>query len=405
VVEIKLNKEGYLDLNDLKEKLNDKRYKDRVKIGSFSAASNVTGIKTDVYEVGKILHENNALACFDYAASAPYVEIDMNKSDKEYIDAVFFSPHKFIGGPGSPGVLVVNGRLYNRDLAPTVAGGGTVDYVSEFGHDFYKNPEDREKAGTPAIIQAIKASLAIELKREIGTEKIEKIEEKYTKIFMDKLKNNKNVEILGPLDPEKRISIISFRIKHNDKHLHPRLATRLLNDLFGIQSRAGCACAGPYGHRLLGIGQEDSIKYRNIVQKEIHSLKPGWTRINLHYTMTEVEVDYIIKAVEFIGEYGYLFLDEYEIDLLSGKWTHIEYDTDIEAVENFGVKRSFKYIDEDFELEPNVDRESEYDKYLKAAYEMAENLEEKFSEDYKEYKDDFYEQIRWFEFINYKNLI
>jgi len=405
VVEIELNNEGYLNIEDLKIKLNDKKYRDRVKIGSFSAASNVTGIKTDVYKVAKILHDNDALACFDYAASAPYVEINMNRSEEEYLDAVFFSPHKFIGGPGSPGILVVNGKLYNKDLAPTVAGGGTVDYVSEFGHDFYKNPEDREKAGTPAIIQAIKASLAIELKRDIGIDNIEIIENKFTKIFMDKFKNNEKIDILGPKDPEKRISIISFRVKHSGKHLHPRLVTRLLNDLFGIQSRAGCACAGPYGHKLLGIDEENSVKFRNMVQKDIHSLKPGWTRINLHYTMTEVELDFLIKAVEFIGEYGYLFLEEYEIDLLSGKWTHKDYNQDISAVQNFGIKKSFQYMDTDFKLEPNINRELEYDRYLKEAYEISEKISENFSGNYKKYKDELYEEVRWFEFINYKNII
>jgi len=405
VVEIELNNEGYLNIEDLKIKLNDKKYRDRVKIGSFSAASNVTGIKTDVYKVAKILHDNDALACFDYAASAPYVEINMNRSEEEYLDAVFFSPHKFIGGPGSPGILVVNGKLYNKDLAPTVAGGGTVDYVSEFGHDFYKNPEDREKAGTPAIIQAIKASLAIELKRDIGIDNIEIIENKFTKIFMDKFKNNEKIDILGPKDPEKRISIISFRVKHSGKHLHPRLVTRLLNDLFGIQSRAGCACAGPYGHKLLGIDEENSEKFRNMVQKDIHSLKPGWTRINLHYTMTEVELNFLIKAVEFIGEYGYLFLEEYEIDLLSGKWTHKDYNQDISAVQNFGIKKSFQYMDTDFKLEPNINRELEYDRYLKEAYEISEKISENFSGNYKKYKDELYEEVRWFEFINYKNMI
>src|SRR6056297_2071103 len=405
VVEIELNNEGYLNIEDLKIKLNDKKYRDRVKIGSFSAASNVTGIKTDVYKVAKILHDNDALACFDYAASAPYVEINMNRSEEEYLDAVFFSPHKFIGGPGSPGILVVNGKLYNKDLAPTVAGGGTVDYVSEFGHDFYKNPEDREKAGTPAIIQAIKASLAIELKRDIGIDNIEIIENKFTKIFMDKFKNNEKIDILGPKDPEKRISIISFRVKHSGKHLHPRLVTRLLNDLFGIQSRAGCACAGPYGHKLLGIDSEKSEIFRKIIQKDIHSLKPGWTRINLHYTMMEEEVEFLLDAVDFISKYGYLFLEEYEIDLMTGNWLNKNSIEQVDLIKDFGIQSSFDYIDSRFQYEVEIDRDGEYKKYLKEAEALAKKLEGKFSGDFKKYKDDYLESLRWYDFINGVNYI
>jgi selenocysteine lyase/cysteine desulfurase len=405
VVEIKLNSEGYLDLEDLENKLKDEKYSERVKIGSFSAASNVTGIKTDVYKVADILHGNNGIACFDYAASAPYVEIDMNPENGSYLDAVFFSPHKFLGGPGACGVLVINSKLYDNSIPPTTAGGGTVDYVSELGQDYYKDPEEREKAGTPGIMQAIKASLAIELKNKIGIEKIEELEYDYTKKFMDRFENNENVVVLGPKDPKKRVSIISFMIEHKGKHLHPRFITKLLNDLFGIQSRAGCACAGPYGHRLLGIDSTKSEIFRGIIQKDVHSLKPGWTRINLHYTMTEEDVDFILDAIEFISEYGYLFLEEYQIDLKSGSWNHINSIDQIDLISDFGIESSFDYIDKAFEYEKIIDREIEYKKYLNEAKEKTGKLKVIYSGDFKKYKDQYYENLRWFDFINAVNHI
>ncbi len=405
VVEIKLNEEGYLDLEDLENKVKDKKYSDRAKIGSFSAASNVTGIITDVYKVADILHENNGIACFDYAASAPYVKIDMNPESGSYLDAVFFSPHKFIGGPGACGVLVINSKIYDNTIPPTTAGGGTVAYVSELGQDYFKNPEEREKAGTPGIIQAIRASLVIELKNKIGIDKIEELEYLYTKKFMDRFRDNKNLVILGPEDPKKRVSIISFMIEYDGKHLHPRFVTRLLNDLFGIQSRAGCACAGPYGHRLLGIDSEKSEIFRKIIQKDIHSLKPGWTRINLHYTMTEEEVDFLLDAVDFISNYGYLFLDEYQIDLMSGNWLHKDSIEQIDLITNFGIESSFDYIGKIFIYEEEIDRSLEYKKYMDEAKTKAKELESIFCGDFKKYKDDYYESLRWFDFINSVNQI
>ncbi len=178
VVKISLNQEGLFDLEDLKSKLLEPCYKNRIKIGSFSAASNVTGIKTPTYEIAKIMHRHNGYAFFDFAASAPYVEIDMNKSTTEYFDGICLSPHKFLGGPGSSGLLVINNRIYNSDLAPTCAGGGTVDYVNSNVYDFTKNIEEREEAGTPGLLQAIKAALAFQLKDKVGIRNINAIEEK-----------------------------------------------------------------------------------------------------------------------------------------------------------------------------------------------------------------------------------
>ena len=220
LVEIGLNQDGTLDLDDLKRKVSDIKYKDRLKIGSFSAASNVTGIITPVLDVAEILHENNALACFDFAACAPYVEINMNKSEKLYFDAIYLAPHKFLGGPGTSGILVINKKLYDKTIPPTVAGGGTVNYVSKFGQDYINNIEEREMAGTPGIIQIIKAALAIELKNLIGIDNIEAKEKYYTKKIINRLKTNSNIEILGPTDENNRLPIISIKIIHKDKYIH-----------------------------------------------------------------------------------------------------------------------------------------------------------------------------------------
>jgi len=211
--------------------------------------------------------------------------------------------------------------------------------------------------------------------------------------------------ILGPDEAEKRVSIISFMVEYKGKHLHPRFVTRLLNDLFGIQSRAGCACAGPYGHRLLGIDSQKSEIFRQIIQKDIHSLKPGWTRINLHYTMMEEEIDFILDAVDFISRCGYLFLEEYEIDLMSGNWLHKNNMDQIDLIKNFGIESSFEYIDKRLDYESEIDRRYEYKKYLEEAKFSAKRLEKEFSGDFKKYKDEYLESLRWYDFINGINYI
>ena len=264
VVEVNLAADGSVDVEHLRHLLQLPEYQGRLRIGSFSAASNVTGMRSPTREIARLLHAHDAYACFDYAASAPYVEIDMNPApdvaggDASY-DAVFLSPHKFLGGPGSSGVLVFNERLYKRDLPPSVAGGGTVDYVSPHDQDFIADIEEREKAGTPGVLQTMKAALAMDLKRAIGVERIEAREHALLARAMQQWAQNTSVEILGNLDPARRVGIVSFNLRDaRGRYLHPKFVTVLLNDLFGIQSRAGCSCAGPYGHRLLGIDQVTS---------------------------------------------------------------------------------------------------------------------------------------------------
>jgi selenocysteine lyase/cysteine desulfurase len=339
VVVIGLDAQGRIDQKDLIEKLSHQKYANRFKVASFSAGSNITGIRTDVYSIAKICHDHGSLIFYDFAAVAPYVEIDMNKDNDRYFDAIFFSPHKFLGGPGACGILVFREDLYREDLPPTTAGGGTVDYVGFSGHDFSKDIETREMAGTPPILQTIKAALAMDLKSEIGVDRIESIEAEYTKDFLARLNRMPNIMMVGRVDPEEKIPIISFNIRHKDKILHPKFVTKLLNDLFGIQSRAGCSCAGPYGHLLLGISDERSMEYRDSIQKGFFGLKPGWVRVNIHYTFSEKDVDFLAKAIAFTAEHGHLFLSRYSFDIRTGEWTHWGFrSTDPE----FGIQSSFR---------------------------------------------------------------
>jgi len=331
VVEVNLAADGSVDLAHLERLLREPEYRGRLRIGSFSAASNVTGMRSPVHEIARMLHAHDAYACFDYAASAPYVGIDMNPpatpgDGDPSIDAVFLSPHKFLGGPGSSGVLVFNERMYQRDLAPSVGGGGTVDYVSPVDQDFIRDVEEREKAGTPGVLQTLKAALAIELKARIGVERIEAREHQLLGRAFERWAGNERIEILGNPDPKRRIGIVSFNLRDaRGRYLHPKFVTVLLNDLFGIQSRAGCSCAGPYGHRLLGIDEATSELYRDWVRKGFQGIKPGWCRVGFHYSMDDLEAGFIMDAVEFVAAQGHRFLPLYAFDPGTGMWSHREY--------------------------------------------------------------------------------
>jgi len=325
VVPVDLAPDGGVDLGHLERLLQDPAYQGRPRIGSFSAASNVTGMRTPVSEIAAMLHRHDALACFDYAASGPYVEIDMNPGGDAWLDAIFVSPHKFLGGPGSSGVLVFNERLYRRELPPSVAGGGTVDYVSPEEQDFIEDIEEREKAGTPGILQTLRAALAFEVKRAVTPEAIESHEARLVERAFARWTGTDGIEILGNPEPSRRIGIVSFNVRDpRGDYLHPKFVTALLNDLFGIQSRAGCSCAGPYGHRLLGIGLDVSEQYRTWVRKGYHGIKPGWCRVGFHFTMDDADADYLIDAVRFIARNGHRFLPRYEFDPMSGAWRHHE---------------------------------------------------------------------------------
>jgi selenocysteine lyase/cysteine desulfurase len=326
-VEVRLTADGNIDLAHLEELLQKPEYQDRLRIGSFSAASNVTGIRSNVREISSLLHKYGAIACFDFAACAPYVDIDMNPvadgDEDPSIDAIFISPHKFLGGPGSSGVLVFNERIYHRDLPPSMSAGGTVDYVGPQDQDFITRIEEREKAGTPGVLQTLKAGLVFEIKDRVGVDVIEKREHELTSRALASWGENDNIEILGNPDAARRVGIMSFNIRDDRGHyLHHKFVTALLNDLFGIQSRAGCSCAGPYGHRLLNIDLDTSERYRNVVQEGHCGMKPGWCRVGLHWVMDDDEANYVIDAVNFIAQHGHRFLDLYDFDLSSGTWSH-----------------------------------------------------------------------------------
>ncbi len=340
VVQVNLDSEGATDLEHLETLLQDPAYQGRPRIGSFSAASNVTGMRTPTNQIASLLHRYGAIACFDYAASAPYVNIDMNPPPGKYegdasLDAVFISPHKFLGGPGAAGVLVFNKRIYRSELPPSVSAGGTVDYVGPDSQDFIEDIEEREKAGTPGVLQILKAGLAFQVKDHVGVKAIEKREAALLNRTFDRWKNNPNIEILGNPDAERRISIVSFNLRdRKGKYLHPKFVTTLLNDLFGIQSRAGCSCAGPYGHRLLDIGHEKSEQYRKWISKGYCGIKPGWCRISLHYAMDDIEAGFILDAVEFVAEHGFRFMPLYNFDVHTGAWTH---KSDTASLEGFSL--------------------------------------------------------------------
>ncbi len=327
-VQVRLDAAGNVDLGHLEELLRDPRYKNRKRIGSFSAASNVTGMRSNVRRIASLLHKHDAMACFDFAACAPYVEIDMNpepefEGDDPSIDAIFISPHKFLGGPGSSGILVFNERIYDRELPPSMSAGGTVDYVGMTDQDFIAEIEEREKAGTPGVLQTLKAGLVFQVKDAVGVDVICRREHEFTNRALRSWGANGNIEVLGNPDAGSRVGIISFNIRDvRGKYLHHKFLTVLLNDLFGIQSRAGCSCAGPYGHRLLHIDNDTSEKYRAAVRHGHCGLKPGWCRVGLHWVMDDAEADYVIDAVQFLAREGHRFLNLYDFDLATGAWHH-----------------------------------------------------------------------------------
>jgi selenocysteine lyase/cysteine desulfurase len=329
VVTIPENQNGCIDLAVLAQKL--EAYAGRpLRIGSFSAASNVTGIVTDTHTIADLLHQHEALSFWDFAAAAPYIDIDMNRECAQhpqcYKDAVFLSPHKFIGGPGTPGVLVVRRNLM-RNRVPVVPGGGTVAYVNPLEHRYIDDPAHREEGGTPAIIESIRAGLVFQLKEAVGVATIRAREEHLLHRAVAAWRDQPGIEILGNLDAE-RLSIVSFVIRRPGtdggvgRYLHHNFVVSLLNDLFGIQSRGGCSCAGPYGHRLLGIDIERSHEFEREISQGCEGIKPGWVRINFNYFISDVVLDYIVAAVSLVAEHGWRLLPDYSFDTTSGLWRH-----------------------------------------------------------------------------------
>ncbi|BAL89093.1 putative aminotransferase [Actinoplanes missouriensis 431] len=317
VVEIESDHTGHVDLDALRAAL--LAYADRpLRVGSFSAASNVTGIRTDTAAVSRVLREHGALSVWDYAAAGPYVPITMD--DK---DAVFLSPHKFAGGPQTPGVLVVDRRLLTNRV-PVIPGGGTVAYVDPSGHRYLSDPVAREEGGTPAIVESIRAGLVFAVKEAVGTDLIEGRERALWRRARERWRAEPAIEILGDPDAD-RLSIVSFQIRAGERHLHHNFVAALLNDLFGVQARSGCSCAGPYGHRLLGIDESHSREFRGEIVGGWEGIKPGWSRLNFNYFIADATADYLIEAVLLIARYGARLLPQYRFDPRTGRWTHLRH--------------------------------------------------------------------------------
>ncbi len=324
VVPIPADGDGHIDLGRLEAEL--VRYAGRpLKIGTFSAASNVTGILSDTHGISALLHRHGALSFWDFAAAAPYVDIEMHGGPQRdplaYKDAVFLSPHKFIGGPSTPGVLVVRRRLLTNRV-PDVPGGGTVAYVNADDHRYLDDPAQREEGGTPAIVESIRAGLVFQLKEAVGIEVIREHEEHYLREALSRWQHEPALEVLGNVDAE-RLSIVSFVLRSpSGKYLHHNYVVALLNDLFGIQSRGGCSCAGPYGHRLLGIDIETSHEFEREITHGCEGIKPGWVRINFNYFISRTVFDYVVEAVRLVAREGWRLLGDYRFDVARGIWVH-----------------------------------------------------------------------------------
>eukprot|EP00118_Oscarella_pearsei_P017421 m.172220 g.172220 ORF g.172220 m.172220 type:complete len:899 (+) comp39084_c0_seq8:2372-5068(+) len=344
IVHIDEDNVGNVDIDDLEEKLKLHESSGRLLIGCFSACSNITGILTDTITVTAILHKYKALAFWDYATAAPYCNVDMNpvveNSSHPLVskDAIFFSPHKFVGGVNTPGVLIAKKELFKNHV-PSGCGGGTVFFVTRTSHRYLQENEMREEGGTPDIVGSIRVGLVFQLKQSIGADVIEAKEEELVTYGMSYFADHPNIVLLGS-SPAKRLPIFSFLIRHPDSglFLHYNFVSVLLNDLFGIQSRGGCACAGPYAQDLLGIDDEMALKieellledkrldrthlrrYREHSEREI--LRPGFVRLNLTYFMPQDEVNYVLEAVALVAKHGWKLLPHYVFNPETGEWAH-----------------------------------------------------------------------------------
>jgi len=318
VVVINPNGDGLVDVNDFELKL--EKYKNRkLKIGAFTAASNVTGIETDYYQLAKIIHQAGGYCFVDFACAAPYVNIDMHPDDPEAkLDAIFFSPHKFLGGPGTPGVLIFDSKLYHNKV-PDLPGGGTVDWTNPWGqHKFVANIEAREDGGTPAFLQTIKAALCIKLKDEMTVDKIRKREEELVKYAFAGLKKIPTLHILAG-NIEQRLGAISFYIED----IHYNLIVKLLNDRYGVQVRGGCSCAGTYGHYLLHVDPNRSKIITDKIDQGDLSEKPGWVRMSIHPTMTDEELAIIVNGISDIVKNINVWSKDYVYDKTKNEYFHL----------------------------------------------------------------------------------
>lgn len=316
VVVIPATEDGLLCMNEFKLLL--EKYRDRsFKIASITSCSNVTGIQTPYHEVAKLMHQNNGVCFVDFACSGPYVNINMHPDEESYLDAIFFSPHKFLGGPGTSGVLIFNKNLYKNNV-PDCPGGGTVSWTNPWGgHKYIDNIEDREDGGTPGFLQVIKTALAIQLKEEMGVKNILDREHELVDYIFSELRTVDNLHILAG-QHQNRLGVISFYIDD----LHYNLGVKLLNDHFGIQTRGGCSCAGTYGHYLLHVDQETSNDLVCQITSGDLIKKPGWIRMSIHPTTTTEEIQWVCDSIKALAENHQEWGREYHYNSKTNEFTH-----------------------------------------------------------------------------------
>ena len=334
---IPVKNEGF-SLDSLKELL--VKYKSRkLKIAAITACSNVTGEFTPYQQVSKLMHEHGGYCFVDFAACAPYVHIDINpKTGGEYLDAIYYSSHKFLGGPGSTGILIFSKKIYPNN-APAKVGGGTVSWTNPWNdYNYFKDIELREDGGTPAFLQTIKSAMCHKLKEEIGVENILEREHQLSTILLERLMKIDSLHLLGN-DFINRLSIFSFYIEG----LHYDLGVRMLNDYFGIQTRGGCSCAGTYGHFLLDIKKQLSAELTDLIDNGDTSQKPGWIRVSLHPTMTDNEVVYIAESIKKLSEQHENWSKNYVQDSKKNSFSYANQGTSIEHSACNFIKDHFEF--------------------------------------------------------------
>lgn len=318
VIVVPCDEQGLVDLDQFRAYI--AKYSNRKnKIAAITSCSNVTGIITPYYEIAQIIHEYGGFCFVDFACSAPYIDINMHLSDEDgkYLDAIYFSPHKFLGGPGASGIVIFGGHLYHN-LIPDNPGGGTVEWTNPWGgHRYINDIEAREDGGTPSFIQTMRAAMCIKLKEEMGVENIEKREKEIIEKIWSELEPIPNFNILAS-HIKNRLGVISFYIDD----LHYNIGVKILNDRFGIQVRGGCLCAGTYGHYLFNVSMEMSKEITDLINIGDYSKKPGWIRLSVHPTNTDQEIKYICESLKALSENHQSWALDYDIDLKTGNIKH-----------------------------------------------------------------------------------
>ena len=421
------------EFNNLYSSLENKlkEYKNNyIKIGSFTAVSNITGLLLDVDVISIIMHKYNGFAFFDYASGSPYLQMDMNDplpdnyrkslgfvklNDYErrycFKDGIFFSPHKSIGGPNTPGVLITHDRIYRNQLKPTQPGGGTVNFVYKNWIDYIQDVEFKEESGTPNIIGGIRLGLTFLIRQKIPHSFVVKRDELYNKLFREELENVFNLYILDHklLRDKPHIPVYAFMISYGEKFFHPNFVCALLTDLFGIQSRPGCSCAPTYGQLLLGFDKDPSNfkLFQTVIYEGNELFKPGYIRLNLPYFYPEYIIKYVIKAIKFICEYGHLFISLYKYNIKSGKFWFYNFKEEGLCLRLFGFENNLPDSDDFYENRHmcNISSEgldnvyNQIEKYVNSGdiyREMFYLKDQYIMPRLKDYDFGEWEKVRWF---------